>query len=243
MSQTAVVRQLVDLGEPAYALPMALARLSSRQGQPLKQKATIYTCGYQSLHTCYPDGGLEWLRQGSDDAIAMIPHTIGVLHGVHVHRFVNCIPVQSERSRQPRGHLGFHPLNVGLMLGAEENKSWRTLRYVELWILLQSSIMIDDGRDGGDTLHIVTMCRQGKHRSVFWMLVELRILQFCGLDVYYHNTCKWAQQKSGCQTTQSGLCDQCGCIRRDSPHFPDEALTAAIINEFFDTVLLLERLV
>ena len=129
-------------------------------------------------------------------------------------------------------------MNVGLMLGDPSNRLWRVQRYVELWVLFQSDVMVDHG---DDMLHVGMMCRQGKHRSVVWMLLELRIFQACGMACSYHNTCKWMQQKEHCQASCfPGACSECGSVREERPTFPDDSLTQAVLNEFFDTVLVLE---
>ena len=46
-------------------------------------------------------------------------------------------------------------MNVGLMLGDPSNRLWRVQRYVELWVLFQSDVMVDHG---DDMLHVVMMC-------------------------------------------------------------------------------------
>ena len=243
-SETAVVRECADMGSPWYALPQLRNRMMNALRVRFATKVRLYTCGYQSLHVCYPGKGYEWLQRGSREAIDYMPAAIGELEGIQVGRFVDCRPLRSEHSLRPRGHLGFCQRNIGLMLGNAQNRRWRVQRYVELWVLLQSTVMVNDGgndmlRDG--MLHVVMRCRQGKHRSVVWMLVECRIFQACGIDCEYVNTCKWMQLKEHCQAGRyPGACSECGCVRNDQEHYPDKALAQAIINEFFETVLILE---
>jgi len=210
-----------------------------------KTQVVMFTTGYQSLHECFPNDGLRWMQSGSAAARRYVPTFIEQKYSVKVHRFVDCINLQSDRDRRPRGHLGFHKQNLGLFLGDPINKAWRTERYVEIYLLLQSSAMVDDA----PFLSCVTMCRQGKHRSVAWMCLEARLYAALGFEVKYKNVCKWKQEMERCQwhgrtedaSTFNG-CSECGWVHQGRYSLPPPGLTDAVIYEFVETVLALEDL-
>ena len=203
----------------------------------------MYTAGYSSLHTCYPRRGFQWMQRGSRQAMEYIPRAIGELYEVAVCRFVNCLPIKADKQRVPYGHLGSHPTNLALYLAESGNMAWRLQQYAELWLLLQTDQMI--GQDDS-CLHSVYACRQGKHRSFAWSLVESAIFSRLGFGVRYENTCKWAQQKSNCQRSNwPNGCEMCGNCEDDFAGLSDNTkrVVDAYVEEFFEAVLTLERAV
>ena len=118
-------------------------------------------------------------------------------------------------------------------------------RYVEIWVLLQSSVVMQEGEGGcdGDVIHVAMACRQGKHRSVAWMCLESCIWAALGFNIGYHNTCWWAQAKSRCQSSNwPDGCAKCGSVMREEYVLPSEDMKKAIVDEFFHTLRLLEPL-
>ena len=110
-------------------------------------------------------------------------------------------------------------------------------------MLLQSSMVLrgGDGSDNDDTLHVAMACRQGKHRSVAWMLLESSIMEACGFTTSYRNSCCWAQAKSRCQSRSwPAGCKKCGSVMRSDYVMPTPEIQEAVADEFFHTVLLLE---
>ena len=125
------------------------------------------------------------------------------------------------------------------------HRRWRLQRYAEIWVLLQSSMVLRGGAgsDNDDTLHVAAACRQGKHRSVSWMLLESSIMEACGFKTSYQNSCWWAQAKSRCQSRSwPGRCENCGSVMRSDYVMPFPEVQEAVVDEFFHTVLLLETL-
>ena len=241
MSGRSAVRPLQSLGSPKYALRRLGEKL--RVSVPnYKRKVRMFTAGYQALHECFPHDGLRWMQGGSAEARRYVPTFIEQKYAVKVHRFVGCMPLESEYSRRPRGHLGFHRMNLGIMLGARRNKAWRTDRYVEIYALLQSSAMVDES----ECLTCVTMCRQGKHRSVAWMCLEACLYAAMGFEVGYTNVCKWKQEMERCQwhsrSVAASGCPECGSVREQKYAQPPQGIADAVLIEFVDTVLALEDL-
>jgi len=233
-------RQLSELGGPRYALASVVAKIE-QQFENYKTQAVLYTCGYESLHKCFPRAGYRWLERGHPAARRYVPVALQERYSMQVGRFVDCMDLTSDTRRRPRGHLGFHPMNLGLMLGGRNNRRWRIQRYVELWLLLQSTIMT---QGEGEAIHVVMMCRQGKHRSAAWMAIESMILQACGFRAWYENVCRWVQEKERCQyDNDPNGCEHCGNARKGEVPTPGDDIAQAAINEFFETVLLLESLV
>ena len=205
-----------------------------------KNHVMMYTVGYQSLHENFPDGGYRWMQCGDAQAIEYVPIVLQERYNMTVGRFVNCLPLKSDKRRIPRGHLGFHPTTLGLMLGDARNRYWRVERYVELWLMLQSTIMT--GGDD-DTVHVVDMCRQGKHRSVAWMVIEAIILKAFSMFIWYNNTCRWTQEKERCQRISFPAgCRYCGNTCRNEVPVPGDDICKTVLNEFFEVVLILESI-
>jgi len=229
------------MGSPRYALAVVGEKIRRTQGY--KSMVVMFTAGFASLHECFPRAGLQWMKSGNAAARRYVPEYISWTYEVKVHRCVDCMALESDRARRPRGHLGFHPQNLGLFLG-ESNKAWRTQRYVEIYALMLSTAMVDDS----ESLGIVTFCRQGKHRSVGWMCLEACLWAAMGFDVKYTNVCKWLQQMERCQwrgrevdaSTMPG-CPECGTVSEDTYAQPPEDLADAVIFDFFETVLSLEN--
>ena len=203
----------------------------------------MYTAGYTSLHACYPGRGFRWMQRGTEEAMEYIPTVIGELYEVEVCRFVNCLPIQADKQSVPYGHLGSHPTNLALYLAHGGNLAWRLQQYAQLWVLLQTDQMIhQDGR----CLHSVYACRQGKHRSFAWSLVESAIFSRLGFEVRYENTCHWAQQKSRCQRSNwPNGCERCGNCEDGFAGLSDDTMRVvdAYVQEFFEVVLALEGVV
>ena len=227
---------------PTYVFGEFAARVVMTVGN-YKNHVMMYTVGYQSLHENFPNGGYKWMQRGNAEAIQYVPIAMQEKYNMVVGRFVDCLPLKSDKRRIPRGHLGFHPANLGLILGDGRNRAWRVERYVELWLMLQSTIMTF-GHD--DTVHVVDMCRQGKHRSVAWMVMEAIIFKAFRMFIWYENTCKWTQEMERCQRQAFPFgCEWCGNSsrnRRNEVPVPGDDICKAVLNEFFEVVLILENM-
>lgn len=235
---------LRELGDTDQALPSIGESLHHLFH--LASTVNIYVIGSKSLHQCFPRRGYQWLQRSTDDAMAYLPTVIQTHMDVWVDRYVNCRGLVSDHVGHPdiHGHLGSHPKNCALFLDHRANLPWRQRRYVEIWILLQST-RIQDGPINGGNMHNVYACKQAKHRSVQWSMLESKIWEKLGFDIVYHPMSTFAQNKSTCQIeNRPHGCEYCGCANDDFDwlHEHSHQFFDAATDEFFEVVLALERL-
>ena len=233
------------MGEPQVALRAVMSMLRrnlSQAGVDYARTARVYTAGWDSLHKCYPGRGYEWMRTGSADARGYVYKALEERFGMKTSWWVDAYPLTSDKNKVPYGHLGFHEKNIALMLGDARNRVYWPELYASLWILLQTNEMLfwPSG-----CIHLVSVCRQGIHRSVVTFMVLTAILRRCGFGVEYVNACAWEQQKRRCQQGKS--CELCGDVRNDIYSFDTSTnvrmLLDAAVDDFFDTTLAFEALV
>ena len=209
-----------------------------------KTKFDFYTAGHQSLQQEFP-GQIKVFTFGTPDVMDKCKHFIeDQYQGIYFDWLVNALPLKAERRFRPSGHLGNHPMNLANFLSAG-NAAWRLEQYVMLWLRLQCTMMCKEN-DMDDTVNALYMCRQGKHRSFGWSLIEATILSYFGFVTHHVNVCRWAQEKEKCQIKNYPHgCEHCGCVlsRNFQLSNVQEDLLAAAVDEFYEVVTALEALV
>ena len=204
--------------------------------------ATHYTCGVESLNECFPGRGYEWMRSDDPNSHNFLYEIIGNMYDEEISRVVECVQLQSNRNAVPYGHLGSHQENMAQYLSFPASRTWRMLRWVELWYLLQSGTMVHDATmepcPESRTIHQVFSCRQGKHRSVGWSIMEAAVLKACGFVVAEIHICAWKQGFSTCMKRAKRRGEDCEYCR-GSPETRARFGEAAV-DEFFMVVLFLD---
>ena len=193
--------------------------------------ANHYTCGVETLRTCFPNDGYGWMNADSELSHEHLYTVVGEMYDVTVARVVNCMKLSSSKHHVPYGHLGSHPRNLAQYLSFPGARTWRMERWVELWYLLQSEAMLTRSL----TIHQVYSCRQGAHRSRGWSHIEAAVLEACGFDIAMADICKWTQGWTACQ--REGLhCEWCDPTDLETA----EKLSRAAVDEFFMVALFLD---
>jgi hypothetical protein len=162
-----------------------------------KTRFDFYTAGHMSLQQEFP-GEIKVYPHGTDDALHICKGFVESKYpGLIVDWMVNALPLTAIRKFTPKGHLGNHPINLACFLGSQ-NEEWRLEQYVLLWIRMQCTFMRREN-DLDTTVSALYICRQGKHRSFGWSLIEAAIMGAFGFVTHHTNVCRWTQQEEKCQ--------------------------------------------
>ena len=208
-----------------------------------KKKFTFYTAGFQSLQFEFPSERLGHLARGDDRAKQQCKDFIERTYDVDIMWMVDCIPLTSKREHRPQGHLGIHPRNLASFLSLA-NEAWRLRQYVKFWIRMQCSMMVEE-YEGDESVNALYLCRQGKHRSFGWSMIEATLMEYFGFRVHHCNVCAWTQAKERCQRNYPRGCDKCGNVMQNSFNLDTEQrnLLQAAADEFFEVMLAMESMV